>query len=119
MSDDALHPRDSSAPRWRWPIGWLGLLAFAWLVYEVTHSPAIASIFICLKFGWEDFQAARWLSKNDPVRPRGSSLFYLYLAWGLWKTAIVAFFMSIGFALVTPPNPVPPAVPQALHAFFG
>jgi hypothetical protein len=118
MSDDAL---DREEPRrsWRWPFGWLGLFALAWLVYELTHSPALAAVFVCLKFGWEDFQAARWLCKNDPAPARRRGLFWLYSAWGLWKTAVVAFLMSLAFAAVTPRNPFPQAVPQALVAFLG
>ena len=120
MSDDALEQADSPRRAGRWPFGWLGLFALAWVVYELTHSPAIASVLICLKFGWEDFRAARWIWQADPDPDRRRSLFWLYAAWGLWKTAVVAFLMSVAFAAVTPRDaPLPQAVPQALLAFFG
>ncbi len=100
MQDEA----EVGPSRWRLPFTWLGLLALAVLIIEVTHQPALGAIAVCLKFGWEDFLTARWLWRNDsdPWRRRGT--FWLYLAWGLWKTAAVAFLMSIGFALVAPRN---------------
>jgi hypothetical protein len=106
--------------RWTWPFTWLGLLALAWLIIELTHQPALGAIAVCLKFGWEDFRAARWLWRHDGDRWRRCSTFYLYLAWGLWKTALVAFFMSLGFAFVAPANlPVAAPAPAVLLAFLG
>lgn len=119
MSDEAL---DHDPPRrtWRLPFSWLGLVALAWVVYELTQSPALGAVLVCLKFGWEDFRTARWVWFNDPLAARRRSLFWLFLAWGLWKTALVAFLLSIGFALVARRNPLPPAAPpQALFAFLG
>jgi hypothetical protein len=119
MTDDALSSHDSPSPRrtWRWPIGWFGLLALAVLVYEVTRSPALGAVFVCLKFGWEDGRTARWFWKNDPFATRRRSLFWLYLAWGLCKTAAVAFLLSWAFAIITPPNQLPQPPPQALLAW--
>jgi hypothetical protein len=111
--------RDEERPpgrRWRFPFGLVGLVAIACALYELTQSPALASVLVCLKFGWEDFLAARWLSRHDPLPGRRNATFYLYVAWGLWKTALVAFLMSLAFALVTPPN-APAGIPQALIAF--
>lgn len=119
MSDDALEQPDCPRRPWRLPFGWLTLFALAWVVYELTHSPAIASVLICLKFGWEDFLAARWVWRSDPLPARRRCLFWIYLAWGLWKTAAVAFLMSVAFASVTPQRPMPQAIPQALLAFLG
>jgi hypothetical protein len=116
MQEEAVAPQG----RWRFPFTWLGLLALAWIIIELTHQPALGAVAVCLKFGWEDFQAARWLWRVDPDRWRRRSTFYLYLAWGLWKTALVAFLMSIGFAIVTPGKAglgAPP--PAALLAFLG
>ncbi|MFO0840985.1 MAG: hypothetical protein U0797_01120 [Gemmataceae bacterium] len=119
MSDDALEQPDSPRRPWRLPFGWLTLFALAWVVYELTHSPAWASALICLKFGWEDFLTAQWIWRNDPVAARRRSLGWLYNAWGAWKTAAVAFLMSVAFASVTPQRPMPQAIPQALLAFLG
>jgi hypothetical protein len=101
------------------PFTWLGLVALAWLIIEVTHQPALGAVAVCLKFGWEDFRTARWLWQNDAIPWRRRGTFWLYVAWGLWKTAVVAFLMSIGFALLAPRNPLPPAARDALLAFLG
>src|ERR1700733_2601344 len=98
MQEEAVAPRS----RWRLPFTWLGLLAVAWVIVELTHQPALGAVAVCLKFGWEDFRTARWLYHTDTQLWRRRSTFWLYLAWGLWKTAVVAFLMSIGFALVAP-----------------
>jgi hypothetical protein len=118
MSEDAPPDERPARRRWRLPLSWVGLVAVACVLYELTQSPALASVLVCLKFGWEDFLVARWLSRHDPLRCRRHATFWLYVAWGLWKTALVAFLMSLGFALVTPPN-APAGVPQALFAFAG
>jgi hypothetical protein len=114
MQDEA----EAGQSRWRLPFTWLGLLALAVLVIELTHQPALGAIAICLKFGWEDFLAARWLWRHDPDLWRRRGTFWLYLAWGLWKTAVVAFLMSVGFAAVVPRNPQG-AAPPALHEFIS
>jgi hypothetical protein len=106
--------------RWRWPFGWLGLLALGLLVYEMTRQPALAAVAVCLKFGWEDFATARWLWRSDPDRRRGRCCSWLYFAWGLWKTAFVAFLMSVAFAGLTPVQGRPPGgAPDPLLAFAG
>jgi hypothetical protein len=104
---------------WRLPFGWLGLLALAWLIIELTHQPALGAIAVCLKFGWEDFLTARWLWRSDPDPWRRRSTFWLYLAWGLWKTAVVAFLMCIGFATVARRNQWLGPVPPGLAEFIG
>jgi hypothetical protein len=117
MQDEAV-TRES---RWRLPFTWLGLVALAWLLYELTREPALGAVAVCLKFGWEDFLTARWLWRNDPELWRRRATFWLYLSWGLWKTAVVAFLMSIGFAFVATRLGVPaaPAMPPALVGFLG
>jgi hypothetical protein len=119
MSDDALEPRDPALLRWRLPFSLLGLIALAWIVYEATHSPALASFFVSLKFAWEDIRTANWLRRNDLVKSRGASLFWLYVSWGVWKSAAVAFLMSLGFLLVAASDLRPPVVRQAMLALFG
>jgi hypothetical protein len=104
------------ARRWRFPFTWVGLVALACILYELTQSVALGSALVCLKFGWEDFLAARWLWRRDPLLWRRRATFWLYLAWGLWKTAVVAFLMSVAFALVTP-RAAPAGLPEALEAF--
>jgi hypothetical protein len=121
MSDQA-PPLGEDRPRrrWRFPFGWLGLLALGWVLYETTHQPALAAVAVCLKFGWEDFAVARWLYRVDPDVARARASSWLYFAWGLWKTASVAFLMSVGFALVVPRvAPAPPGLQAALLSFLG
>jgi hypothetical protein len=116
MREEAVVPES----RWRFPFTWLGLLALAWVIVELTHQPALGAVAVCLKFGWEDFLAARWLLRRDPDAWRRRGTFLLYLAWGLWKTALVAFLMCVGFAVVAPRQAVPAApAPAALLAFLG
>ena len=98
---------------------WLALVLIGCVIYELTQSPALGSVLVCLKFGWDDFLTARWLWRRDADRWRRASLFWLYLAWGLWKTAIVAFLMSLAFALVARQAGPPAGLPQALLAFAG
>src|SRR5262245_49615175 len=112
-------PWPGEARRRRWPFGWLGLLALAWVLREMTHQPALAAVALCLKFGWEDFATARWLLRTDPFRRRARACSWLYFAWGLWKTALVAFLMSVAFAVVAPRAPPQPNGPAALWAFAG
>jgi hypothetical protein len=121
MQDEVAAADAGGQTRWlrvRPPFTWLGLLALAWLLIEITRQPALGAIAVCLKFGWEDFLTARWLYATDPHPARRRSTSWLFLAWGLWKTAVVAFLMSVGFALVAPRNP-PAALPVALWAFLG
>jgi hypothetical protein len=121
MTDEAPTPSEERPRRrWRLPFTWLGLLALGWVLYETTHQPALAAVALCLKFGWEDFAAARWLYRVDPDVRRARACCWLYFAWGLWKTAAVAFLMSVGFALAVPRGGPAPAGPAAaLLAFLG
>jgi hypothetical protein len=120
MSDDPFAlPEEAPRRRWRLPFTWLGLLALAWIVYEVTHNPALGAVAVCLKFGWEDFRAARWLRRTDPDRRRGAACSWLYFGWGRWKTAAVAFLMSVGFAVVGHRIWAAPGGVAALWAFLG
>jgi hypothetical protein len=98
---------------------WLALVLIGCVIYELTQSPALGSVLVCLKFGWDDFLTARWLWRRDGDRWRRLCLFWLYLAWGLWKTAIVAFFMSLAFALLARQAGPPAGLPQILRAFAG
>lgn len=63
------------------------------LIYEGTHEPAFAAMAMCLKFGWEDFRTAHWLRRTDPERNRGRACWWLYLASGLWQTAVIGVAM--------------------------
>jgi hypothetical protein len=89
--DDPDRPDDGWRPRLTWPV----LLLFGWALYEATAQPGLAAAITCAKFGWADFQAARWLRRVDPDRGRGQACFWYYLAFGLWKIAVLASSMMI------------------------
>jgi hypothetical protein len=107
------------------------LLAVGFLVYELTAQPGLGAAIACTKFGWDDFLTARWLRRRDPDRRRGRAEFWLFLAAGLWKTAVtgVIVIFAVGFleAAIRPPPQVgqvrqPPSeavVGALLAAFFG
>jgi hypothetical protein len=107
------------------------LLALGFLVYELTAQPGLGAAIACTKFGWDDFLTARWLRRRDPDRRRGRAEFWLFVAAGLWKTAVTAVIVifAVGFleaALRPPPQaaqvPQPPSdavVGALLAAFFG
>ncbi|MFO0930828.1 MAG: hypothetical protein U0736_27980 [Gemmataceae bacterium] len=93
---------DESPRRWAAPVSWLTLVAAGWALYELTHSPALATVLICCKFGWEDVRAG-WLWRR-PVLAAAACV-ALYLAWGVWKTAVIAFLMGVGFGIVAQQQP--------------
>lgn len=118
MTDDALEPRDPAA-RWRPPFGLLGIIVLACLVYEATHSPALASVLVSLKFGGEEFLTARWLRRKDPDPRRGRSLYWLYASWGVWKSAAVALLMATAFAAVAATQPNAGVLELTLSAWLS
>src|SRR5262245_29129752 len=105
-----------------WPV----LLGLGWLIYELTHKPALGAMAVCLKFGLNDFRTARWLSRIDGDRGRAHSCFWLYLATGLYKTAITGSVLAIAITLLAAVlGPRRPPQPQVLdwaglrEAFLG
>lgn len=92
MRDDAFDNLTDKAPRRRWSgaLTWGGLVTAGVVLYELTHQPALGTAAMCLKFGWEDFGTARWLRRHDPWRARGWACWWMFVAWGLWKSAAVA-----------------------------
>src|SRR5262245_39354899 len=119
---------DAEAGRgWTRHLTWPVLLGLGWLIYELTHKPALGAMAVCLKFGLNDFRTARWLSRIDEDRGRGRSCFWLYLAAGLYKTAITGSVLAIAItplAAVLRPRGLPPQ-PQLMdwqgpkEAFLG
>lgn len=89
------------------PVTWTGLILVGWLLYELTAQPALGVVGVCLKFGWEDFRTAWWLRRRDPNRRRGRACFWLYVANGLWKAALVAFVMGAALGMVADQIPGP------------
>jgi hypothetical protein len=92
------------------------LLTAGLLVYELTARPELGAAVACTKFGWEDFLTARWLRHRDPDRRRGRASFWLFVAAGLWKTAVTAVVVIFAVAFLEshfrpPPvnQPLPPS----------
>ncbi len=93
---------------WSRYLTWPVLLSVGWLIYELTHKPALGAMAVCVKFGLNDFLTARWLSRIDTHRGRGHTCFWLYLASGLYKTAITGSVLALSitlFAAVMRPRP--------------
>src|SRR6478672_8194353 len=98
-ASETFHPVDEGAPRpspWFWPV----LLAIAFLVYELTAQPGLGAAIACTKFGWDDFLTARWLRRRDPDRRRGKASFWLFVAAGLWKTAVTGVVVLFAVAFI-------------------
>jgi hypothetical protein len=83
--------------------GWLGRVGMSWyvlaafglLLYELTAQPGLGAAVACAKAGWEDWRSAFWLRRVDPDWRRGRTCFWFYLAYGLWKVALLATLMMI------------------------
>lgn len=99
--------------RWRQPFTWLTIVTIGWVLYELTAQPALGSVAVCAKFGWDDFLTALWLRRRDPYPYRGRTCFWLFLAGGLWNTAVVAGIMLLAFAIVGANRPNRAAPPGA------
>jgi hypothetical protein len=94
--DEPEPPGNGWRPRLTWPV----LLLIGWVLYEATAQPGLAAAVTCAKFGWADFRAARWLRRVDPDRGRGRACFWFYLAFGLWKVAVLATVMMIALLFI-------------------
>ena len=80
--------------RWSERIWWGVMLPVGWLIYELTAQPSFAIVVACARFGWNDFLTAHWLLRTDPVRGRGKTCFWFYIASGLWKITVAAFVIT-------------------------
>jgi len=92
----------AEAPRRGWDnhFAWYALVAVAWLIYELTAQPGLCAPVACAKFGWNDFLTALWLRRNDPNPSRGRACYWFYIASGLWKIALMAFFLMIAILFI-------------------
>lgn len=80
-------------------LSWPMLLLAAWLLYEFTAQPGFAALIACAKFGWADTRTAFWLRRADPDCRRGQTCFWCYLAFALWKVAMMATISMIALTL--------------------
>lgn len=82
-------------------LSWPMLLLAGWLMYEFTSEPGLAALVACAKFAWSDVRTAFWLRRVDPDRMRGQACFWAYLAYGLWKVAILATLSMIVLGFIS------------------
>jgi hypothetical protein len=85
---------ENQSRRWNERIWWGAMLPLGWLIYELTAQPSFAIVVACARFGWNDFLTAHWLLRTDPVRGRGKTCFWFYVASGLWKITVAAFLIT-------------------------
>jgi hypothetical protein len=97
---------------WIHSIQWPALLLFGWLLYELTAQPAVGITAVCIKFGWNDYRTAFWLRRQDPHQGRGRACFWIYLASGLWKTAMTATVFMFVIPTIALWRTAPPAANQ-------
>jgi hypothetical protein len=113
-SDD----RDHQHIALTWPL----VLTAGWLIYEVTAQPNLGAVFVCAKFGWNDFRTAFWLRRHDSDSGRGWACFWFYLSSALWKIAITAVLVILLVAFLSAgpqqPQPRPALVPPHFPAWL-
>lgn len=107
VEDAAEQPRS----RWGFLFSWPSFFLCAWAIYELTSQAALGVPVLCAKFGWDYFRTAWWLRCMDTDKARGKVAFWIFMAGGLWKTAIVAVILMFVYALILAANQK--AAPQA------
>ena len=121
MRKGTCEPAEEQAPRsWRVHVRWSALFLLGWLLYEATSQPGLAAAVTCAKFGWSDWRVAWWLRRVDPDWRRGRTCFWFYLAFGLWKVAVMALlFMFLLVQLAAALAPAAVGVLAAAGVGFG
>ncbi|HVJ79886.1 MAG TPA: hypothetical protein VNC50_02355 [Planctomycetia bacterium] len=99
-----LDPAASAARRtgsswWRNP-WWPTFALAAFIVYEITAQPLLASLVLCLKLGLDYFRTGFWLMRRDPEFGRGGVHALACSAMGCWRVAIVGFAVTIGACMM-------------------
>src|ERR1700677_9074 len=112
MATDDTIPDDLDAPRpppgrWDFLFSWTGLFLVGWIFYELTAQAFLGVTIFCFKLGWEDFRTALWLRGKDPVTVRGKMELWIFIASGLWRTAIAAFIIMMVITVVSAKMGVP------------
>ena len=93
-------PDEPEPRRWLVAPSWYVLVLLGWLLYEWTAQPGLAAAVTCAKFGWADWRTACWLRRVDPDPRRGRTCFWFYVAYGLWKVALMATLVMFVLLLV-------------------
>jgi hypothetical protein len=122
---------NETPPRRRPSLVLPALLALGLIVYELTAQPGLGAAIACTKFGWDDFLTAFWLRRRDPNARRGRASFWLFVAAGLWKTAVTGVIVMFAVAFLEgmlrqapqpgqlPPPPSDAIVGALLVTLFG
>ena len=94
--------------RWDFLFSWTGLFLVGWVLYELTSQAVLGVTIFCCKLGWEDFRTGIWLRQKDPVAARGKMELWIFIASGLWRTAISAFVIMMVLAVFAARMRMPP-----------
>jgi hypothetical protein len=86
--------------RWKAWVTWSTLLVIGLLIYELTTQPVLGVIVVCSKFAWNDFLLAFLLRRVDPNRPRGRTVSWFCLAFGLLKVVYASVFLAVALFLM-------------------
>jgi hypothetical protein len=92
--------RQSKLAKWKASITWSALIIIGLLIYELTTQPILGVIVVCSKFGWNDFLLAFLLRRVDPNQPRGRTVSWFCLAFGLLKVVYASVFLAIALSLM-------------------
>jgi hypothetical protein len=93
-------------------LAWFAVITLAFVVFELTANAMLSMALGCLKFGWDQYRMSRWLKRTDPNRTRGRICSWFYLAWGFWRSSLVAtavmFAIPFGVMLIEGKQPNAP-----------
>jgi hypothetical protein len=91
--DDIGHP----GARWIWPVA--GLAAV--VLFEMTANLSLSALILCVKFGWADLMAARWITRSDTDPGRRRALCYFQIAQGALKIVLAGGALGTFLAVLT------------------
>jgi hypothetical protein len=97
-SEDSSFPAPEPPPPSRWQHWyWPTVTLAAWLILELTASPAWSAVVLCLGRGRDDFLTGLWLWRTDPNHGRGRACAWFSFARGVTRIVVMAFILSLIF----------------------
>jgi hypothetical protein len=84
-------PTPGGWQRWYWP----AVALAAWLILELTASPALPAVVLCLRRGSDDFLTGMWLWSTDPTRGRGRACAWFSFARGVTRIVVMAGILTV------------------------
>ncbi len=100
------------------PRTWVVFIVLAIVTLELTANSSLALAVGCVKFGSSDFRRAHRIRRQDSFKVRGRVCARFTLAWGLWKTSMVASFLMFMIANLEMRQGVKPPGAQDVSAAF-